>query len=98
MTHHHHHVEPHHVAPELMPVYRRLSDAGHHLEEWRDTGHNPTKQEICDIQNKLSWVDAHYEEGSFKVNGKAPEGQAILATKLNNARTILHQFESEIRD
>lgn len=88
--------EQHHVDPALQPLYRRLSDAEHSLQEWSDLGHHPSKTELIHVQNALSYVDNHYEEGMFKVDGHIPEGQAIMATKLNHAHTLLRHFEMEI--
>lgn len=92
----HHHQQEHHVAPALQPLYRRLSNAEHSLQEWHDTGHCPSKSELTRVQSDLARVDNHYEQGSFKVNGQVPEGQAILATKLNHAHALLREFEMNI--
>lgn len=89
--------QEHHVASTLQPLYRRLSNAEHSLQEWHDTGHCPTKQELCHVQSDLARVDKHYQQGMFKVNGDIPEGQAIMATKLNHAHALLREFETSIQ-
>jgi len=88
--------QEHHIAPKLQPLYRRLSNAEHSLQEWQDTGYAPSKKELTHVQSELSKVDDHYHEGMFKVGGDIPEGQAILATKLSHARALLHGFETQI--
>lgn len=81
------------MAPELQGLYRRLSDAEEHLQEWHNTSHVPTKSELCKVQHALSHVDDHYHEGFFRVNGKMPDGQAVLASKLHHAHGLLREFE-----
>lgn len=101
MTHHHHHHRhhcEHHVAQELVGLYRHIAHAEALLQEWHDTGHHPTKGELCNVQKELSKVDEHYEEGAFKVDGQVHEGQAILATKLNHAHCLLRDFEVELEE
>jgi hypothetical protein len=89
--------QEHHVAPTLQPLYRRLSSAEHSLQEWHDTGHCPTKQELTHVQSDIARIDKHYQQGMFMLNGDIPEGQAIMANKLNHAHALLREFEIAIQ-
>jgi hypothetical protein len=93
--HHHHPAQVHHVAKDLEPLYHRISNLEHTLQEWHDLGHHPSAKELRKVQDSLQHVDAHYEQGQFKVNGNAPEGQAILANLLEKAHARLREFEVE---
>lgn len=84
------------VDPALYSLHDRLASIVMGLEGLQGK-ESLTEKDVAKYRNRLEAVDKHYVEGKFVVDGKVPEGQAVLAEMLEKAHALIQELQDKMQ-
>lgn len=79
------------VDAALRPTHDKLDNVLHALRSIQDKA-DLQPHDLRPYRQKLAEIDAHYTQAGVEVDGKFPEGQAVVAGMLNESHELVRQM------
>ena len=86
------------VSEALLPIYNQLLTLKRCLEEVQKAGGVDSPRELYPYSMKLNSIDNMKKDGKFMVGGDIPEGQASIATLLNECFEMAYELRNEAQE
>jgi len=86
------------VSEALLPIYNQLLTLKRCLLEVQKSGGVDSPRELYPYSMKLNSIDNMKKDGKFMIGGDIPEGQASVATLLNECFELAYELRTEAEE